>query len=848
MPIPEKFKNKYDNSKYDRPFENISDEEYQAYNQYMFARQQYYQYVNYLNDRKKDGYGSNDNNTGPKNMDEEAGNLLKEISEKLLLYGNYLNQCMHRHGSDNENPEIQKQRLSLSNQINQDTNRSVNELNTLSSLDMANLPSYVSMHKQATETVIDAGNVKLETVGEATSSRMILRYVDENGNVQKGFFTKDVFPAELPKDKQPKFVDGYKMGKYESINQRNTAMSDVATLLGLDHILAKSTNMVVMINGVPVHGNFMANAQGFDEKDIKPNTSFFNGKEIKVDYNKTVRSCTDMMILDYICGNADRHPKNHFYKFEHDSNGNPQLVGFQGIDNDLSFTRIVPNIYSNMNHLSPLSKIKHISKDTCRRILNLSEETLIASLAHNDLDKETLDACINRLNLLKLYINGKKAVYDEEGKLQHVKLEDNEKIQIKDSFSKEDYDYYETGYVNDNDCFKTGANPINNFKYIKKQHYKDSTIKSTEQQRIKTVQNQLKKEVDQAKKTNTKIDEGKRFTELMNNLENQSRNLYLKNEQAEEIKKGVNALQHKLYMDVNVTLKAQAKQFNNQASRFWAPKDSDIESYKTMYNAITDLNEYLAKMAKEHRNKPLSDRYQNILALKYKDVEASITKYVTDISGPNMKRNDRKRVAIGNCLQKLCNAGRQQREFQIEEYNTLMTFAAKQCNEDNTALLTVCENLGFAKDEKQNYQIPENPDIRFKIAKARLDGISLISSYIGNIIPDDKVNKQNIRLSVASVLFTSHLAKLKQDNPEKYADTLKVLDEKPNSFSDTIVQFMKESNFSKLIDNIRPTQLVNPKIHNYLLDQAEKFNCFKDIDTKIEKNKAALQKAAKVKK
>ena len=43
----------------------------------------------------------------------------------------------------------------------------------------------------------------------------------------------------------------------------------------------------------------------------------------------------DMQVLDYLCGNVDRHGANLVYQL--DDNG--KIIGIQGIDNDSSFAR-----------------------------------------------------------------------------------------------------------------------------------------------------------------------------------------------------------------------------------------------------------------------------------------------------------------------------------------------------------------------------------------------------------------------------------------------------------------------------------------------------------------------------
>ena len=119
------------------------------------------------------------------------------------------------------------------------------------------------------------------------------------------------------------------------IDNRNSAMSAVAKLLDRPELIAKSVNMqFVDENGQTVEGTFMDYAEGVDlagddEAFRRVNEDPLNGPGS----GKGLRQMADLQVLDYLCGNVDRHPGNLFYKL--DKNGD--IVGVQGIDNDSSF-------------------------------------------------------------------------------------------------------------------------------------------------------------------------------------------------------------------------------------------------------------------------------------------------------------------------------------------------------------------------------------------------------------------------------------------------------------------------------------------------------------------------------
>ncbi len=190
------------------------------------------------------------------------------------------------------------------------------------------------------------------------------------------------------------------VGKLEfdgaDIAKRNIATSRMAGLLGIDSIVAHSEKMVMWKDGRRIEGCFMEFAEGLDinsereeDKKLKEQIAFEFGAE----YNKAEST---MEVFDYICGQADRHAGNMFYKLSDvGEDGMRRVVGLQGIDNDLSFS--TKDISGMGNRIDELF---FIDKELAERVKKLDRNALEYAVG-DLLNKEELDALEKRVNELK---------------------------------------------------------------------------------------------------------------------------------------------------------------------------------------------------------------------------------------------------------------------------------------------------------------------------------------------------------------------------------------------------------------------------------------------------------------
>jgi len=209
----------------------------------------------------------------------------------------------------------------------------------------------------------------------------------------------------------------------ETISGRNVAMSNMANLFGVSSIIANSEKMELSDeNGNITKGVFMANAQGIDYDKIMPE-NINNWNEKSGDNPQLLKQVADLQMLDFICGNVDRHQNNFFYQFNEDGS---QLIGIQGIDNDFSFgnsTMSDDETRSGGPVEVTLNNITVISQSFSESLFALDESMIKLSLRGSGLDADECQATVDRINRVKNKIIDKKieVISDEKWKQLDLK-------------------------------------------------------------------------------------------------------------------------------------------------------------------------------------------------------------------------------------------------------------------------------------------------------------------------------------------------------------------------------------------------------------------------------------------
>ncbi|MBR6406725.1 MAG: hypothetical protein IKS18_11125 [Lachnospiraceae bacterium] len=117
-------------------------------------------------------------------------------------------------------------------------------------------------------------------------------------------------------------------------------------------------------------------------------------------------------MIDYICGNVDRHAGNLMYFA--DDNG--KIVGIQGIDNDSSFANRIPG-KDNYNRLVGTENMNCITKSMSDKILKMDPAMLKFTLRGRGLSENELSYSVRRLTDLKKAIKEGKEHYKNHPKI-----------------------------------------------------------------------------------------------------------------------------------------------------------------------------------------------------------------------------------------------------------------------------------------------------------------------------------------------------------------------------------------------------------------------------------------------
>ncbi|MCR4745369.1 MAG: hypothetical protein K5894_09105 [Lachnospiraceae bacterium] len=228
---------------------------------------------------------------------------------------------------------------------------------------------------------------------------------DPKNNALREFFIDTVQKASSSAINHRMNIDIAGISTGSSIAKRNTAMSTVADYLGLGKLIAGSRSFKLETNGKVIEGVVQQKAEGLDTTTICKGDEILGIAENEgnkaIDSPELKRQLSDLMVIDFICGNYDRHGQNMLYKTERDENNRLKIVGITGIDNDLSFGSMVsvPE-YKDNKFVSP-ENMRVMRSTTAIKILGLSPEKLDLMLADLNLGNAEKDACHQRLKLLQ---------------------------------------------------------------------------------------------------------------------------------------------------------------------------------------------------------------------------------------------------------------------------------------------------------------------------------------------------------------------------------------------------------------------------------------------------------------
>ena len=179
------------------------------------------------------------------------------------------------------------------------------------------------------------------------------------------------------------------------IDNRNAAMTTVSVLLGVPKLVCRSIPLKLRgADGKSVEGTIMDLAEGYDLNNLPPEAEKINGSSLSTPGMEWRKSVADLQVLDYICGNVDRHGANLFYQFSGDP---PKLTGVQGIDNDCDFGTIVLKDGKGQKRLIGTASMNAVSESMYCKVMSLKPEQLKFALRGHELSEKELDAAAARL-------------------------------------------------------------------------------------------------------------------------------------------------------------------------------------------------------------------------------------------------------------------------------------------------------------------------------------------------------------------------------------------------------------------------------------------------------------------
>ena len=197
------------------------------------------------------------------------------------------------------------------------------------------------------------------------------------------------------------------------IDTRNAAMSSVAELLGVPNVIARSKPMqIIDANGNKVNGTFMTEAEGMDPGNLPPEAEKIGVSAGSGTDGKAFKDIADLQVLDYICGNIDRHANNFFMKF----NKKGKLEHIQGIDNDCSCGKRIPEKGEGFNRLVGLKDLRVMSESMYNKIKDLTPAQLRFSLRGYGLSEAELNAACMRLKQIQAMAKRDIAYYADKEK------------------------------------------------------------------------------------------------------------------------------------------------------------------------------------------------------------------------------------------------------------------------------------------------------------------------------------------------------------------------------------------------------------------------------------------------
>ena len=259
----------------------------------------------------------------------------------------------------------------------------------------------------------------------------------------------------------------------ERMDKRNTAMSTVADYLGMGSLIAGSRSFEIQIGEDKKQGTFQQKAGGTDINRItKDNEIVEIAENYKsddygaVDTPSFKRQLSDLMVLDYLCGNCDRHMANMLYQTGKDRSGRVVITGIKGIDNDMSFGKKTEASNISQEKMVNPEDMRIMRLTTAHRILDLTPDKLDLMLGDMDFTKDEKEACHVRLKKLQDKLRSDMKIQTETN---NNRIADGKIVVVPDDRFK----YYPIEELGETGKGKESSNYFGNAKLLPRLLYRD---------------------------------------------------------------------------------------------------------------------------------------------------------------------------------------------------------------------------------------------------------------------------------------------------------------------------------------------------------------------------------------
>ncbi len=325
------------------------------------------------------------------------------------------------------------------------------------------------------------GGVFVDWLEETLPNEACRKKLAEDGELLSAY-TSYRKQREMLEAKYDKMYDVCMLGKNDKVDQRNCAMSTIADLMGMSNLLAHAEPVQIQYteNGETktLSGSFMRFAEGQDLNGQQLGQGLLNvNAPVDMDVASFKRQMSDIQVLDYICGNVDRHGRNLFYQVDQSDPAHPRLTGIQGIDNDASFSlQVGPDYYGKI--IAPDNMVM-IRSQTAAMVESLDKDVLKTMLRNYNLSAEQIDAVWTRTqNLQQAIRDGKEYFKDKPAN------EVNEThLHVMDDDTFEQVSIRRLGNFEKNNYFKTVKDVTNSAVQL----YADQEKAKTKQQTFDSV-------------------------------------------------------------------------------------------------------------------------------------------------------------------------------------------------------------------------------------------------------------------------------------------------------------------------------------------------------------------------